>query len=571
MDENYLDSLLNEISLDNEIERNVAKTAEQRGELNKDSLNQLVNQDSDNTKLFSEDDIFGESQLDELDALDQMADVDMSELDFSDLDFDDLDMFDTSPKKEKRVKRSVSNTGVQQNTSMEDVPEINLDALSIDDVFFEQSQNGSETEDDLHTLMGAEATQENQSAAITEDIHNLQDVDPGLAASVDNLNADDFLSEFTDFQEDGNTSQSNVDAVSMQENIDVSLMSDTDSFESQDSSGDINELLGMLGIEDDVLSEHENVTEQAAAMGLTENNERQDGFDSDINSFLNDSLTEIDEVIQAKPKRSLAQFLFGAEEDDEPELTEEELQAIQAEKKAKRDAKKAEKKVKTDEKKAAKAAKDAAIQADRAAKKAVKEAERKALLDAAPPDKKLNRKAVVVIMLFFVVVAAVIVVGTNVVNYKIVVQKATDYFQRQKYHMAYDEIAGVEVKEKDKELESKIYTVMYVERLYETYEINAKLKRMDKALDSLLRGLVKYDEHYEEAEELNIVSDINSSRSKIIAALQTDYGLTEEDAYAILELDSYAYRARLAEYAVTLDDDTMISLDPAAVEGSEVK
>lgn len=61
------------------------------------------------------------------------------------------------------------------------------------------------------------------------------------------------------------------------------------------------------------------------------------------------------------------------------------------------------------------------------------------------------------------------------------IKKAANYFERQRYRLAYDEVSGVEVKEKDQDLKDRIYTVMYVERLYESYENNMKLGRADKA------------------------------------------------------------------------------------------
>ena len=121
------------------------------------------------------------------------------------------------------------------------------------------------------------------------------------------------------------------------------------------------------------------------------------------------------------------------------------------------------------------------------------------------------------------------------------IKKAANYFERQRYRLAYDEVSGVEVKEKDQDLKDRIYTVMYVERLYESYENNMKLGRADKALDALLRGIQKYDEHYDEAVELDIVKDIDSCRDKIINALWNTYGITEEMAYQILAMEGQEY------------------------------
>ena len=138
--------------------------------------------------------------------------------------------------------------------------------------------------------------------------------------------------------------------------------------------------------------------------------------------------------------------------------------------------------------------------------------------------------------------------GMNNFNYTLAIQKATDYFDNQKYHKAYDEIKGVEVKEKDQDLKDRIYTVMYVERLYEAYQNNIELDRQKKALDSLLRGVDKYYEYYDEAQKLGIVDDLNYSFAQVQTALQDHYGITVEQAAAINQLDSYEYVQTVDQY-----------------------
>ena len=90
---------------------------------------------------------------------------------------------------------------------------------------------------------------------------------------------------------------------------------------------------------------------------------------------------------------------------------------------------------------------------------------------------------------------------------------------------------------------------MYVERLYESYENNMKINRPDKALDSLIRGLEKYDEHYEEAVELEIVDDINLCRQNIIAALGNTFGISEDVAYQIMGYNGQEYIDALNQYS----------------------
>ena len=155
----------------------------------------------------------------------------------------------------------------------------------------------------------------------------------------------------------------------------------------------------------------------------------------------------------------------------------------------------------------------------------------------------------VTIFLIFAALLTVVVLGTKEFDYRQVIRKAEDYFDRDRYSLAYDEVVGVQVKEDDEELRDRIYTVMYVERLYESYENNMLVGRRDKALDALLRGLEKYDVHYKEAVELNIVEDIDVCKSKIIAALKTCFGLSEDEARQIMTLEGQEYVQALLMYS----------------------
>ena len=144
------------------------------------------------------------------------------------------------------------------------------------------------------------------------------------------------------------------------------------------------------------------------------------------------------------------------------------------------------------------------------------------------------------------------ILGTNVFDYTLVITKATTYFERQKYGMAYREILGVNVKEQDKDLESRIYTVMYVERQYEAYENYRVMDKPDKALDSLLQGLAKYDDYYQEAQTLNILDDYNYAKNQIVTALNEAYGIAAvtlitagKDALELLKLPDQEYTEQI--------------------------
>ena len=583
MDENYLDNLLNEISLDKEIDHNVEdeldnqiqsekEKRQETSNLSRDDLFDLgLNEDAENTNLDDEDS-FSEDQMDELDKLDDMADLDMGDLDFSDIDFDDLDV-----------------------TKLDELPDdADLDAL------LKEFDGNFEIEDHFEQ----DSTDSTEKEAKQEDIvESSKEPDSDKKDGVEKpdqqtFDADQFLDGLLLDEEQEAAQKNPLEEVNMEQE-DVSQMEETkeESATSNDEAYDLDDLLEDMG--EEIRSSEEEITDIPEEDKQPENIEGQpaeeevkasDGDDlEDLFSLLdldeNESqehnedgsseneipmqdnplddldvvgLQEPDDEVSKKEKpvkkKSLMTILFG-EPDEDDELSPEELEAIEqkkAEKKAKKEAAKLakeEKKAAAKEEKAAKAGDKKKAQEEKKKVRAVKKAKQKEEEEKnAEPVKPLNKPAVVFIFTLFLGGTFLFYLGMNNFNYTQAIQKATDYFDNQKYHKAYDEIKGVEVKEKDQDLKDRIYTVMYVERLYESYQNNIELDRQKKALDSLLRGVDKYYEYYDEAQKLGIVDDLNYSFAQIQTALQDHYGITVEQAAAINQLDSYEYVQTVDQY-----------------------
>lgn len=363
--------------------------------------------------------------------------------------------------------------------------------------------------------------------------------------------------------EDTQTGTEDSDNVS----FDTGIFDDAEKAVLQDTSveamdyDELDELFRSIDMEDEKTS--------AASAAMPADNEDYSSAGTDFDELFKQSMelsmeggelddiqdiSEIKKSSSEKKKKSLNEILFG-----EPDEDDAEEERLLAEKKAQNEIKKAEKNQKKEEKKALKdakkqealAIKEKESQAKgkaKAEKKAAAEAEYMAELEAEKGEKQVPTIVVIIVFALFAALGVFVVFGTKAFDYNRLIKKATEYFDREKYRMAYDEIAGVDVKKEDEELKDRIYTVMYVERLYESYENNIKLGRADKALDALIRGLEKYDEHYEEAVELNIVKDIDVCKKKIISALWSTYSMSEQEAIAIMALEGQEYTKALETY-----------------------
>ena len=276
----------------------------------------------------------------------------------------------------------------------------------------------------------------------------------------------------------------------------------------------------------------------------------------DISLSLDEDLTmdeDLSEQETGQPKaplkERLSMLLFGPEEEEGP--TPEEI--------AKKEAKKAKKA----EKKEAKAEKKAQAKADKQVKKnqakemavvkkaAKKDKQEQIRLEEEAEDakeRKVTKNQVAVVAIILILLGVTVVFGTQQFNYHMVVTRATTYFEMQKYKKAYDQIVGVEVKDRDQQIKDKIYCVMYVQQQIDSYHNFLKLQMYENGLDSLIKGLRKYDKHYEEAKELGIEKDLDYLRETILSELTVEYHLSEAQVNEWMQLDQASYTAQLQNY-----------------------
>ncbi|RKI37654.1 hypothetical protein D7V86_21795 [bacterium D16-51] len=231
------------------------------------------------------------------------------------------------------------------------------------------------------------------------------------------------------------------------------------------------------------------------------------------------------------------------EEEDAAKRAEEEEKAKE-EAAVKKEEKKAEKAAKKEEKKKQKEAKKAEKAAKKEEKKKQKEEEEAAELEIVG---KLNKVGVSIIVIATILFLAVEITGTNLFGYISTKNKAVDYFEMGKYTQAYQEAIGTNMSEKDKEEYDKIKVVMKVQQALNAYQNYDRVSYYPEALDALLRGLKRYDANIDKGIELEVDSDMMSCRKQILTLLQSEFNLSESDAYSILAMDSENYQKKVVE------------------------
>lgn len=268
-----------------------------------------------------------------------------------------------------------------------------------------------------------------------------------------------------------------------------------------------------------------------------------------------ESSTEDTTVEESKEKKPgvLSKVFHLLTDEWEPEPTEEELaQAAEEAKAAKEeaDAKKAEdKKAKAEEKKAKAAEKEAAKKAkaeEAAAKKKEKQdakeaklAEKRAKEEAEAPknQKRLSPKKIAVVTVFAASVLAGILLFSNYASFQDSIAKARRAYYAGDYKSVYIETYGEKLDESDSIIEAKSKVILTMQRKLDSYQNHMKLGQNVEALNALITGLQTYDTINQEAESYGVLAEVDSIKDEILAILESNYGLNEEEARALLQDD----------------------------------
>lgn len=253
------------------------------------------------------------------------------------------------------------------------------------------------------------------------------------------------------------------------------------------------------------------------------------------------------EVAEPKKKVSIWKRLFGNVKDEkwekkkEEEAKKEELRLAREEEKKKaaemEKTEEGEETEKIDPKEAKKAAK-LAKKEEKAKRKAEKKAQReqqKELIDEDEEEGRINRVGAVLVFAVLGIAAVFVIAGTNIFSYKSSIKRASGFFKEDQYAKAYDELNGLTIKKKDENLYKQVRTVMYVNKELDSYHNYTKLRMYPEALDSLLKGLKKYDYYLESAREVDVTEDYDKVKNQILLTLKKEYNMTEKKAYALLD------------------------------------
>lgn len=168
-----------------------------------------------------------------------------------------------------------------------------------------------------------------------------------------------------------------------------------------------------------------------------------------------------------------------------------------------------------------------------------------------------NIPVMIIVFALFIGGTCFILLKTMTSSYNYTIASASRKFDNQKYNQAYSQIYGVNVRKNDEELYDKIMTVMYVNKQLNSYNNYMALDMYPEALDSLIKGLKRYDTYLDHAKELDIVDDLDYVRDQITKVLKKKFGVSEKKAEKLMKIEDRT------KYSVKIYDIVLENTDYA--------
>lgn len=212
----------------------------------------------------------------------------------------------------------------------------------------------------------------------------------------------------------------------------------------------------------------------------------------------------------------------------------------------KSDSKKKEKKEKK-EKKARKPKKEKKIKQPKIKTKKEKPKRREEIIRISP-------LAIILMITVIALLVGGIYIGSNVFSYNSNIKEATNSYIDNDYTKAYNLLAGMKLKDKDKDFYKQVENIMKVEKHINDFNSFITIEKYTYALEALIRGIESYDENIEASKELGTYEILETEMNEIDTLLKNYFGMSIEDVRTIIQItDSGKYAKEINERAAKIN------------------
>lgn len=171
-------------------------------------------------------------------------------------------------------------------------------------------------------------------------------------------------------------------------------------------------------------------------------------------------------------------------------------------------------------------------------KRESKRKEQEAMEATYVPQGKINKVGATIVMIAVSCFGVFVLLGTVLHSYQVSVDHAKLYIEGGHYSKAYQLLSGLTIKEKDRDTYDGLETIMLVQKQLNSYYNFKELDMEMEALDSLFKGLERYDRYYETAKKYEVTQVFQSFKSEIYDILKTEYGLSKEKVNSIRKIEN---------------------------------
>lgn len=136
--------------------------------------------------------------------------------------------------------------------------------------------------------------------------------------------------------------------------------------------------------------------------------------------------------------------------------------------------------------------------------------------------------------------------GVSYLNYRLTINTAKNYYNIRNYTMAYEELAGIDIKARDEYFYEQVRLLMIVNQGNDSYNNYMKLDMEAEAVDALINAVGRKQLIEEQAEKYNVTDKVNVVYQQLLETLDK-YGIDEARALDLYRMTDYeAYYAELA-------------------------
>lgn len=177
---------------------------------------------------------------------------------------------------------------------------------------------------------------------------------------------------------------------------------------------------------------------------------------------------------------------------------------------------------------------------------------------------KISPLAVILMLTVMVLFVGGIYFGSKTFSYNSNIKEATNYYIDKDYTKAYDLLAGMNLKDKDKDFYKQVVNIMKVEKHINDFNTFLSVNKYTYALESLVRGIESYDKNIEDAKKLGTYDVLENELNEIDTLLKNYFGISVEEARTVIQIESNS------DYSKAINDKAA-NVNIPTTEGKENK